>query len=105
MNFDHKYLKQDNNRIVVLDGTICSDIHAFYNTIEYQLSLPTYFGRNLDALEEILFDLEWIDEDQILFVLINEAHFLNAEVELKPIVLDILKNEENLSVKFIELKG
>lgn len=37
-----------------LDGTILKDKEELHNTIAWQLSLPSYYGRNLDALWDVL---------------------------------------------------
>ena len=55
---------------VVIHGRTVGSLHDFYREVESQLSLPDYFGRNLDALWDVLstdiegpFELIWEDAD------------------------------------------
>ncbi len=38
----------------VIDGTVIQSAEAFYDEIAKVLPLPDYFGRNLDALADVL---------------------------------------------------
>lgn len=40
--------------ILNLDGSILKSKEELHNTIFYQLALPDYYGRNLDALWDVL---------------------------------------------------
>ncbi len=41
-------------RKYVLDGTVILSVKAFYDEIAKVMPLPDYFGRNLDALADVL---------------------------------------------------
>lgn len=41
-------------RRFVLDGNAVQSLNAFYDEIARKLPLPDYFGRNLDALADVL---------------------------------------------------
>lgn len=41
-------------RTYLLDGNVIQSLPAFYNEIAQKLPLPSYFGRNLDALADVL---------------------------------------------------
>ena len=40
--------------VLNLDGTVLTSKEELHNTIFYQLALPDYYGRNLDALWDVL---------------------------------------------------
>ena len=40
--------------ILNLDGSVLKSKEELHNTIFYQLALPDYYGRNLDALWDVL---------------------------------------------------
>ncbi len=54
----------------VLDGKTIGSMEAFYDQLSSQLMLPSHFGRNLDALWDVLstdtqgpFEIEWKHAD------------------------------------------
>ena len=40
--------------VLNLDGTVLESKEELHNTVFYQLALPDYYGRNLDALWDVL---------------------------------------------------
>ena len=44
-------------RYVILNGSAITDRKTLYDALEAHLELPDYFGRNLDALDDVLYDL------------------------------------------------
>lgn len=100
MNTTKPYFSKDNTRYVFLDGRICADLDVFYTDIARQLEFPEYFGRNLDALDEMISDLEWIEEEKIEILLYHAFAFLSAHDNHKQEVLDILAKTENEKVSF-----
>ena len=40
--------------VLNLDGTVLTSKEELHNTVFYQLALPDYYGRNLDALWDVL---------------------------------------------------
>lgn len=72
--------KRGNNKIIVeIDGNEIKDIPAFYELLVYNLSFPGYFGENLDALYDMLLDLQWIKHEAIELVITNFNNFLSDE--------------------------
>ncbi len=66
-------------RLARIDGSEAKTIKAFYTKIEIALDFPDYFGHNLDSLDELLNDLQWIKENKIVIFIQNSADWLSAE--------------------------
>lgn len=64
---------------VVLEGRAMSGIDTFYNELIEKLNLPDYFGRNLNALDECMVDLEWLLDGHPLVVIIRDAELMLEE--------------------------
>jgi RNAse (barnase) inhibitor barstar len=72
----------DNNMLsVLLDGTQLTTIDLFYAAIKTALSLPDYFGNNLDALADSITDLSHLTQKEISIVLKHQDDFLKEEDE------------------------
>ena len=97
------YFAENNIRYVFIDGNLCDSIDKCYTTLEQQLSLPGYFGNNLDALEEVLSDLDWINEGKIKIIVLNITELLSKNISIKNIFLDILNACENKKLEIIYL--
>jgi RNAse (barnase) inhibitor barstar len=104
INNRQSYYSTNNIRFVFLDGAANDTLGKCFNTLQNQLSIPDYFGHNLDALEEVLADLEWVEEQSIHLVIYNKNALLQQEVEKKELFLDILNTCENerLEIFYIE---
>lgn len=82
----------DNCFVYHLDGKLCEDITSFYIDIQSKMKFPRYFGKNLDALEECLNDLDWLGLDNYSIVINNYGEFLkNESEETLEAVLDIFR--------------
>lgn len=99
------YYAENDIRYVFVDGHVCKDIEICYETLQRQLSIPHYFGRNLDALEEVLADLEWVREKIIKIIVLNTAALLVNDAVKKDALLDILNTCENDKLEIIYLTG
>lgn len=97
------YFSENNTRYVFLDGSACDHIDKCYDSLQQQLSIPEYFGKNLDALEEVLADLEWIDEAKIKIIISNESAFLKNSDPKKKDFFDVLNSSENEKLEIIYL--
>ncbi len=98
------YYTNNNERIVFIDGNCCDTIEKCYNTLQQQLSIPNYFGHNLDALEEVIADAEWIAEEKIHVIILNEKDLLKNDLTSKNNFLDIIKNNSNEKI-FVSVLG
>lgn len=103
LNFPEPYYSENNIRYVFIDGRSCKQIDDCYATLQKQLSLPDYFGNNLDALEEVLDDLDWIGEEKIKIIILNSFELLVNEADKRESFLDILNACENEKVEIIYL--
>jgi RNAse (barnase) inhibitor barstar len=76
-----------------------------FNDFTKNLNFPEYFGRNWDAFDECINDLEWLEEEYILLVFYNFFKTLPENEEIFDILLDILpkpttdQNMDNVSLE------
>ena len=103
LNVSENYFVENNIRYVFIDGYACKHLDKCYATLQQQLSLPDYFGKNLDALEEMLADLDWIPETKIKMILLNPDVLLSNDSAKKKDFLDILNSCENEKMELIYL--
>jgi len=66
-------------RLARIDGSQSKTLKAFYNRMAEALDFPDYFGYNLDSLDEMLNDLQWIKENKIVIFIQDSATWLSAE--------------------------
>lgn len=85
----------NNTRLVFIDGTSIDTLPKLYTTLQVQLSIPSYFGHNLDALEEVLHDLEWVQQQNIHFIILQPSTLLSTDAAAKQSLLDILSSLHN----------
>lgn len=98
----NNYYSRNNIRHVFLDGLLCDTIEKVFLTLASQLSFPDYFGNNLDAFEEMLNDLEWITEEKIKLITINQISLLSGcESGTKESFLSILNGHTNDKLKIV----
>jgi RNAse (barnase) inhibitor barstar len=98
-NVNTSYYTKNKTRVVFIDGNYCDTIDKCYSSLIQQLSIPDYFGHNLDALEEIIADLEWVEEEKIEIVVLNKDALLQNDLPLKNDFLDIICNNDNLKIE------
>ncbi len=102
-NINKTYFSDNNTRYVFIDGSACDHIDKCYESLQQQLSIPEYFGKNLDALEEVLADLEWVDEEKIKIIISNQSVLLkNSNTKIRDF-LDVLNSSENEKLEIIYL--
>jgi RNAse (barnase) inhibitor barstar len=94
---------KNDTRFVFIDGLACPDLDHCYAALEKQLSFPEYFGNNLDALDEMLADLDWIKESTVKIILLNKDALLSKEPAKKKAFLEILQSAESKKVELIFL--
>jgi RNAse (barnase) inhibitor barstar len=113
--YKNKPTINEKQKTVVLNGTNLPSLTSLYNYLKTELSLPDYFGDNLDALADSLTDLGHLGVDEVVLIIENQEAFLNAETEenktatIETLVfsvdeVDLLKEEdENYDTPFVFL--
>jgi RNAse (barnase) inhibitor barstar len=82
--------------IAVLDGLHIVSMAQFFSSIAKQLELPSYFGKNLDALFDCLCDFSWTDVSHVQIIFKNYDSFLGKESQQKRWdILAILNDSAN----------
>lgn len=94
-NVSADYYSANDERLVFIDGNTCDTMEKCYATLVQQLSLPDYFGFNLDALEEVLADADWIKEKRVHIIILNEKELLKNEPAKKHDFLDVITSNDN----------
>jgi RNAse (barnase) inhibitor barstar len=80
-----------NMYLTEIDGANVTTLTDLYALLKVRLKFPDYFGDNLDALNDALYDLEWMEDEKLVFHIKNYAQFLSKESrEDKLAVLQIL---------------
>lgn len=72
-----------------IDGAKAASMKDFQEQIGIAMKFPDYSGKNLDALDEMLNDLEWIKEEKVIIYISNSAEWLSKE-KSEERILDIL---------------
>ena len=103
LNIAKDYYAENNIRYVFLDGRACKKMDACFTTLQEQLSIPAYFGKNLDALEEVLDDMEWIKEEKIKIIISHTNSLLENDLAKKKVFVEILHSINNEKVEIIYL--
>lgn len=88
---DIEIKKGSNKKIIILDGAEIPDLKTLYDTLVNELEFPEYFGDNLDALYDMLTDLQWLSQNCFELLLYNYEEFLRDEdIETKAEVISIM---------------
>ena len=74
-------------RIGQIDGAKTPTLKSFYQAIEKALSFPDHFEHNLESLDELLNDLEWIEHPNVALYITQAEGFLAQEKPAKVIEL------------------
>ena len=87
-------------RTIVLDGLYMNTREATHDYLARRLHFPSYYGRNLDALHDLL--TEPCDPTQI--ILYRKACMLQKLGDYGEILLTVLRDaaSENASLRFAE---
>lgn len=102
-NIPAGYYTENKTRYVFIDGVSFQQMDGLYKSLQQQLSLPAGFGNNLDALEEVLADLDWIKEEKVKIIVLNAADLLGNLPQKKQALMEILKNSDNPKLEIVLL--
>jgi RNAse (barnase) inhibitor barstar len=110
MSNNYKFLKESytskkekHTEVAILDGKTIATMADFYTQIAKQLHLPSYFGKNLDALFDCLCDFSWLDANTVHIVLRGYDEFLSKEPRNKR--WDILVTLNDAANEWRAMKG
>ncbi len=79
--------------VAIIDGSDCQTLNSFLKKMGLVFKFPSYYGQNLDALNECLNDLEWLDKPNYILLIKNAQKLLCKEaIEVKNRVLALLEN-------------
>ena len=67
--------------VIVLRGFNMQNMDRFYDELAAALQFPLYFGRNWNALDECLVDLEWLPSKAYLLVFADAPSLLKTAGE------------------------
>ena len=87
--------KRSHTFIALLDGAGILTLDEFYTAISKALNFPDYFGRNLDALEEMLSDLGWIEQNTILLIVKNPEELFKGKSKEGESIMALIEEVEN----------
>ncbi|MBO0939736.1 barstar family protein [Fibrella sp. HMF5335] len=75
-----------------IDGNKAKTLRQFYDQISDALEFP-HFGNNLDALNDALNDLQWLEDEKIVLYFTNTDQFISQERDPKKLasILAILE--------------
>ncbi len=65
--------------LLEVDGSIMDTLEKMYQEFSSVFHFPDYFGKNFNALDECLNDLEWLPADGYLLVIKNAEYLLKKE--------------------------
>jgi RNAse (barnase) inhibitor barstar len=89
--------------VAIIDGNDVDTMSQFFTSIAKQLELPSYFGKNLDALYDCLCDFSWTDVSHVQIIFKNYDSFLGKESQQKR--WDILAILNDSASEWRALKG
>jgi RNAse (barnase) inhibitor barstar len=62
-----------------VDGRNAVSVKDFLEQIGVVMHFPDYYGNNIDSLDEMLNDLEWIKEEKVVIYISASAEWLSKE--------------------------
>ena len=100
------YYSTGKTRYAFIDGMACTTIAKAYQRLQEQLSFPDYFGHNLDSLDEVLSDLDWIAKARIRLIINDIPNLLSEEdAEKKESFLDVINEHQNERLEVVFFGG
>lgn len=80
----------NNKKVIHIVGNEISNLEDLYKFLVQELEFPEYFGDNLDALYDMLTDLQWLGQNCFEIVINDYDHLLSEEdFETKASVISV----------------
>ena len=90
-------------KVIVMHGKAITTINDFYNDLQFALQIPSYFGHNLDALDEVLHDLSWLSEKHTILILYRSSLLCAHHKEDRNNLLSLLSSCTNPKIDILLL--
>lgn len=62
-----------------IDGNDCKNLESFLESIGIALKFPEYYGKNMNALYDLISDLDWLSADEYILRIKHSNLFLSDE--------------------------
>lgn len=85
-----KYLERKDYFIAAIDGIQCKTIESFLIEIGRAFSFPDYYGKNVNALNDCINDLDWIPKNNYILIINNADSFISGNNEDRQDMIDFL---------------
>jgi Barstar (barnase inhibitor) len=80
-------VQNSGGKVFRLEGESMTDQASLFQEFAKVMNFPSYFGKNWDALSDLLTDLSWLEDDCSHYILLIDDWHLCAS----PLLLDILQ--------------
>jgi RNAse (barnase) inhibitor barstar len=99
-----KWIESPASLIFRLNGDRMLTLEDCYTEFAKKLNFPEYFGYNLNALNDMITDLSWLDFQSIHIFIENAYLFLvNEQKETREVLFDILESAGESWAKPVQL--
>lgn len=88
---DLEWFRQHQYLICIFDCTEWTSLDVFHDDLAESLNFPDYYGRNLNALNDCLVDIEVPDQSGTLLVFLRFDHFAKKFRDTAQALLDIIE--------------
>ncbi len=93
---DIEWFRRAEYDVFVFDCSGWRSASNFHNDVARGLEFPEYYGRNLDAFDDCISDLEVKDDGGVLLVFRRYDAFVQLDRKTAWIILDILANQSRI---------
>ena len=89
-------------RRVVLYGAEFDDVEKIHQTLAETLDFPNYYGKNLDALYDVLTDLDQPTRITLDLSGVSDDNMLRYLERMSEVISDAVNENENVELEIIE---